>query len=273
MLDALGDRMKNYENINRVYLTRRMPCILRLDGRAFHTYTKKFNKPFDYVFMEAMWDTAKQLCQNISGAKMAYVQSDEISILLTDYDTLETEPWFGKNLQKMCSVAASMASIFFYKAHDNAIEDYIVTCEENDYIIPDWIDAHNNAQESKLAVFDCRAFVLPMSEVNNYFLWRQKDCERNAVSMVARTLFSDKELEGKSTEERKKMMVDQHSLDWEFILPFYRKGVCVRKYDCTETCRILGEEPFKVQRKRWEIAKHIPSFQEHPEYINELVNI
>ena len=137
MLDALGDRMKNYENINRVYLTRRMPCILRLDGRAFHTYTKKFNKPFDYVFMEAMWDTAKQLRQNISGAKMAYVQSDEISILLTDYDTLETEPWFGKNLQKMCSVAASMASIFFYKAHDNAIEDYIETCEENDYIIPE----------------------------------------------------------------------------------------------------------------------------------------
>ena len=273
MIDKMGDRFKAYENVNRFYLPRRMPCILRLDGKAFHSYTKGFNKHFDRVVIEAMWDTAKQLCQNISGAKMAYVQSDEISIFLTDYDNLETEPWFGKNLQKMCSVAASMASVFFYKAHELAIKDFVENCEENDFIIPEWIEAHYKAQESKLAVFDCRAFVLPKEEVNNYFLWRQKDCERNAVSMVVRTLFSDKELEGKSTEERKRMMQEQHKIDWNFILSFYRKGVCVRKYDCTETCLIPGKEPIEVARKRWNVAMLIPSFQEHPEYINELVNI
>ena len=91
--------------------------------------------------------------------------------------------------------------------------------------------------------------------------------------MVARTLFSDKELEGKSTEERKRMMQEQHKIDWNFILSFYRKGVCVREYDCTETCLIPGKEPIEVARKRWNVAMLIPSFQEHPEYINELVNI
>lgn len=273
MIDKMGDRFKAYENVNRFYLSRRMPCILRLDGKAFHSYTKGFNKPFDRVFMETMWDTAKQLCQNISGAKMAYVQSDEISILLTDYDTLETEPWFGKNLQKMCSVAASMASIFFYKAHETAIKDYVETCEENNYFIPEWIEDHYGAQENKFAIFDCRAFVLPKEEVNNYFLWRRKDCQRNAVSMVARTLFSDKELEGKSTEERKRMMQEQHKIDWNLIPSFYREGVCVRKYERVETCFVLNKEPIKVSRKRWEVAMNIPSFQEHPEYINELVNI
>ena len=273
MIDKMGDRFKAYENVNRFYLPRRMPCILRLDGKAFHSYTKSFNKPFDRVFMEAMWDTAKQLCQNISGAKMAYVQSDEISILLTDYDTLETESWFGKNLQKMCSVAASMASVFFYKAHDLAIKDFVEDCEENDYIIPEWIEAHYKAQESKLAVFDCRAFILPKEEVNNYFLWRRKDCQRNAVSMVARTLFSDKELEGKSTEERKQMMAEKHKVDWNFIPSFYREGICVRKYECVETFTRPDDTKIKVPRKRWEVAMHIPSFQEHPEYVNELVNI
>ena len=102
---------------------------------------------------------------------------------------------------------------------------------------------------------------------------RQKDCERNAVSMVARTLFSDKELEGKSTEERKQMMAEKHKVDWNLILSFYRKGVCVRKYECVETFTRPDDTTIKVPRKRWNVAKCIPSFQEHPEYINELVNI
>jgi tRNA(His) 5'-end guanylyltransferase len=166
-----------------------------------------------------------------------------------------------------------MASVFFYKAHELAIKDFVEDCKENDYIIPEWIEAHYKAQESKLAVFDCRAFVLPKDEVNNYFLWRQKDCERNAVSMVARTLFSDKELEGKSTEERKQMMAEKHKVDWNLILSFYRKGVCVRKYECVESFTRSDGTKIEVPRKRWNVAKCIPSFQEHPEYINELVNI
>jgi len=112
--DSLGDRMKdNYENVERRYLTKRMPSVLRIDGKSFHTFAKDFKKPFDTVFVDSMWDTAKYLCENVIGCKLAYVQSDEISLLLIDYDTLDTKAWFDKNVLKMVSVSASMATMAF----------------------------------------------------------------------------------------------------------------------------------------------------------------
>ena len=107
--NSLGDRMKGYENISRIYLTKRSPVIIRIDGKAFHSFTKGFLRPFDNILMETMAETAKFLAQNISGCKLAYTQSDEISLLLTDYETNETQPWFENNLQKLVSVSASMA--------------------------------------------------------------------------------------------------------------------------------------------------------------------
>ena len=108
--NSLGDRMKGYENISRIYLTKRSPVIIRIDGKAFHSFTKGFLRPFDNILMETMAETAKFLAQNISGCKLAYTQSDEISLLLTDYETNETQPWFENNLQKLVSVSASMAT-------------------------------------------------------------------------------------------------------------------------------------------------------------------
>ena len=109
--DSLGDRMKEYyENRAKTYLTRRTPVIIRLDGKAFHSFTKGLKKPYDTIFHYAMNHTMKYLCENIQCVKVGYTQSDEITLLLTDYDTLTTDAWFDNNVQKICSVSASMPS-------------------------------------------------------------------------------------------------------------------------------------------------------------------
>ena len=121
---SLGDRMKNnYENVNRFYLTRRMPVIIRMDMKAGHTFTRGMKKPFDDIFVKTMQNTMKYLCENIQGCVIGYTQSDEISLVLTDYAELTTDAWFGNNLQKMCSVSASMATLAFNKAfNDNIVK-------------------------------------------------------------------------------------------------------------------------------------------------------
>lgn len=108
--DSLGDRMKGYENISRNYLTRRIPAIIRIDGKAFHTFTRGMKKPFDRILMSVMQDVMKYLCENIQGCVFGYAQSDEITLVLTDYEKITTDAWFGYNIQKMSSIAASMAS-------------------------------------------------------------------------------------------------------------------------------------------------------------------
>src|SRR5574344_1950611 len=124
---TLGDRMKNnYENITRYYLTRRMPVIIRIDGKAFHTFTRGMKRPFDDILVKTMQDTMKYLCENIQGCVLGYTQSDEISLVLTDYAELTTDAWFGNNLQKMCSVSASMSTVAFNRYFRTMIEN---SCE------------------------------------------------------------------------------------------------------------------------------------------------
>ena len=172
----IGTRMKeNYENRYRFYLTRRTPVIIRLDGKAFHTLTKNCEKPFDLDFNTSMVYTAAQLVADIQGAKVAYVQSDEISILLTDYDNLDTEAWFDYNLQKIVSVSAAMATSKFTEC----------------YLFPG---------DTREALFDSRAFNIPRDEVSNYFIWRQQDWIKNSVQMLARAHFSHKALHGKNQQ-------------------------------------------------------------------------
>ena len=131
--DALGTRMKeNYENVAKSKLVRRMPVAIRIDGKAFHTFTKGFNKPFDKVLMQAMQRTTEYLCKNIQGCVFGYTQSDEISLILVDYKKLNSSAWFDYQVQKMCSVAASMATMAFNKyfleivmnIEDNVAQEY-----------------------------------------------------------------------------------------------------------------------------------------------------
>jgi len=202
--DSIGNRMKdNYENRYRVKLTRRMPIIIRLDGKAFHTLTRRCTKPFDTLFQANIENTALALCAEIQGAKCAYVQSDEISILLTDFDKLTTEAWFDYNLQKIVSISAGIASAHFTVHYLN---------------------------DGYTAVFDSRAFYIPKEEVCNYFIWRQQDWIRNSVQMLAQFYYSSKQLYKKNQNDMHEMIY-QKGDNWADLEPKWKNGVFLYKSD------------------------------------------
>lgn len=172
-MDSLGDRMKDYEGRFKYFLPRRSYTMIRIDGKAFHTYTRGLEKPFDKNLILDMQETTKYLCENIQGCKIGYTQSDEISLVLTDFDDIGTSAWFDGNIQKIASVSASMAATKF-----NSLRF--------------------NRNILKLAVFDSRVWSLSDPwEVYNTFLWRQQDCTKNSIQMVARSLVSHKECHNK----------------------------------------------------------------------------
>lgn len=270
--DSLGDRMKSYENITRTYLPGRMPVIIRIDGKAFHTFTKGFKKPFDDILMRAMQETAAALCREIEGVKVAYTQSDEISLLITNNDTWETQPWFGNNLQKMVSVAASIATLTFNKIFWRELMDY-------NHTVP--FGAGDNSEEHKLlkaywqackkgAMFDARAFVLPEDEVCNYFIWRQQDAIRNSIQAVGQANFSHRELMNKNCENIKQMLVEKN-IKWETCPQACQRGISVIKKPIE-----VGAEsnPYmKITRNRWTIDDNIPLFWEDRDYIDRFLNL
>lgn len=241
MNDSLGDRMKGYENVNRNYLTKRMPTIIRIDGKAFHSFTRGFTKPYDGIFNETMWETAKFLCKNVEGCKLAYVQSDEISLLLTDYENINTQAWFEKNIQKMVSVSASMATLAFNKEFQR------ISCGEEPY-----------SKKYNQAMFDSRVFNIPQEEVCNYFIWRQQDATRNYIQAIGQVHFSQKELMGKSCNEIQDMLFNNVGVNFN-TLPVHRKrGVCIEK------TYFLKDD---AERSKWEINMEIPVFTEDRNYI------
>lgn len=229
--DSLGDRMKSYyEDRYRINLPRRTNILLRIDGKAFHSYTKGLKRPFDTDLSDDMDETTKYLCENIQGAKIGYVQSDEISILITDYDTLDTSPWFDNNLQKMCSISASLATAKFNqlrmrRSFSNLKSDPI----EHGPTAYD-MEIHNKVLDSKLAMFDSRVFIIPEAEeVVNYFIWRQQDATRNSVSMAAQSMFSHKQLQGKSGSAMQDMMFIEKGVNWnDYPFRFKRGGAVVK---------------------------------------------
>lgn len=237
--DSLGDRMKeNYENRAKTYLVRRMPVIIRLDGKAFHTFTKGFKRPYDEVFHTAMNLTLQFLCENIQGCKFGYTQSDEITLVLTDYDTLTTDGWFDYAVQKMCSVSASMATFVFNKHFEKNVEDFVYEHDKN--IIPDQVmwDSEENEElygayykaMNKGAMFDSRCFNIPEEEVCNCVLWRQQDATRNAIQMLGQCNFSHKELQGKSCTDIQDMLMIQKNINFnDMPVEFKRGGVLSQK--------------------------------------------
>ena len=210
MKDTLGDRMKSYEDCYRIKLPKRSYVMIRVDGKAFHTYTKGLNRPFDVGLIDDMNETAAYLCKNMMGAKFAYVQSDEISILLTDFENIDTQAWFDNNLQKMVSVAASFATSKFNQMR---LFRYLNKKLENETtnLTPLFIE---NINKIKQAEFDARVWILPnQTEVINYLIWRQQDATRNSISSVAQSLYSHKQLMGKSSDEKQEMIF-QKGTNW-----------------------------------------------------------
>ncbi len=271
MKDALGDRMKEfYEDRTRIKLPRRTYTIIRIDGKAFHTYTKGLERPFDDGLIEDMNLTTAYLCKNIQGAKFGYVQSDEISLVLTDFDDLGTHAWFDNNLQKMVSVAASMATAEF-----NRLRLARILYEDPTKVWSEIISSY------KLAMFDARAFQIPfIDEVENYFIWRQQDAVRNSISSVAQSLYSHKELNGKKTDEMQEMIF-QKGINWNDYAPRKKRGCVIRKvervfkkpanYYDTNTSYVPTSMIFT--RNVWEADEETPIFTQDREFIKGLLKI
>jgi tRNA(His) guanylyltransferase len=200
MNDDLGDRMKgNYEDRTRYLLPRRTYTILRLDGKAFHTYTKGLKKPFDGELFEDIDAAIIAMMPQIQGAVLAYTQSDEISILLCDFAQPTTSAWFDGNLQKVCSVSASIMTAEFNKLRWKRVYE-MERANNMEMSLQDRQIMKLNFPKLDTAYFDARVFTIAdRIEVMNYFIWRNQDCSRNSVSMVAQSFFSHKELQGKST--------------------------------------------------------------------------
>lgn len=276
---TLGNRMKSYyENPYRIYLPRRSPMIIRIDGKAFHSFTRGFQRPFDNILIESMQKTMKHLCEGIQGCKLGYCQSDEISLLLTDYETINTAAWFDKNLQKMCSIAASMATLAFERYFgNNALTKISITDAysrnkekypgdwDKDYLLKKpYLDAH-----TKGAMFDARCFSIPKEEVCNYFIWRQQDATRNSIQMVGQANFSHKQLQNKSCDNIQEMLWQEKNINWNDFSTVEKRGSCCVK-DGVKTVidEQTGEEK---ERKTWRVDTEIPIFSQDRNYIERFV--
>lgn len=277
---TLGDRMKNnYENITRYYLTRRMPVIIRLDGRSFHTFTRGFKKPFDDILVSTMQDTMKYLCENIQGCVLGYTQSDEISLVLTDYAELTTDAWFGNNLQKMCSVSASMATLAFNKFFSGRVQEFMYDCCDDlgGQVIPEKKNEYHNAakvyfNKFNAAMFDSRVFTIPKEEVCNYLIWRQQDATRNSIQSVGQANFSQKELHGKSCNNIQDMLMLQKGINWnDYSTTLKRGSCCIKADDSLAEYDEVGNICGYTERSKWVIDNEIPIFTEDRNYVEKLI--
>lgn len=253
--DELGRRMKeNYEKIPQIKLMRRTPVAIRIDGKNFHSWTRGFKRPFDEILIKSMQETMKYLCENIQGCVLGYTQSDEITLILQDYKTLTTEAWFNYEVQKMCSISASMATMEFNKIFMEKACSFADEYEDDDNLC-NYCDVLIRAVD-KGAMFDSRCFNIPKEEVTNLLLWRQLDAMRNSIQMVGRANFSHRELHGKNTSQIDEMLLVR-GIDFS-TYPIYQK--------CGSCC-------IRDDEGHWFIDKEIPMFKgEGREYVERLIN-
>ena len=222
--------MKQYEECYNVKIPRRFPLIVRLDGRAFHSWTRRVNcvKPFDEDLMNLMALTSEFLCENIADCTFAYTQSDEISLLIRDDKSMVSTPWFDKRLQKIASLSASMATYFF--------------------------NAQNPFDKKLPAFFDSRAFILPPDEIRSYFIWRQNDASKNSLSMLAQSLYPHAELVGKKREELMDLCFNK-GINWNDLDTPKKRGFAVYKKPIVKKGKMGA-----VTRMKFFIDRKIPIF-------------
>lgn len=222
--DKLGKRMKeNYEIRSKTSLLRKVPVAIRIDGKAFHTFTKGFDKPFDEILSNAMIKTMKYLCENIQGCVFGYQQSDEITLILIDYKKLESDAWFGYEVQKMCSIAASMATMAFNKFFD---QEYLDKLSETGKC-----NLMHDLARKKGAMFDARCFNIPKEEVCNLIYWRQLDATRNSIQMVAHTFFSHNELIGLNCASLQNKLLTEKDINWNNFETKWKRGIACLKIE------------------------------------------
>lgn len=277
--DDLGIRMKTYyEQIPKTKLMRRCPVAIRLDGKAFHTFTRGFKKPFDEILIKSMQETMKYLCENIQGCVLGYTQSDEITLILVDYKNLDTSAWFDYEVQKMCSVAASMATMAFNKMFYKNTKDYIYSLNMawNDELEEFKYASILLKASDKGAMFDARVFNIPKEEVTNLIYWRQLDATRNSIQMVGQANFSHSELQNKSCNMIQDMLMTQKGINWNNFPTHQKRGSCCIKIYQTgkDSWESHAEDKLIPNgRTKWTIDTEIPIFkgEEGRSYIDRLV--
>lgn len=280
--DDLGVRMKTfYEQIPKTKLMRRCPVALRIDGKAFHTFTRGFQKPFDEVLIKSMQETMKYMCENIQGCVLGYTQSDEITLILVDYKKLNSSAWFDYEIQKLCSVAASMATMAFNKAFPKNVYNF-----EQHYIIEHEINGRQWKDTAeyemckiyikaidKGAMFDARAFNIPKEEVTNLIYWRQIDAKRNSIQSVGQAYFSHKELDKKSSDMIQCMLFEECGVNWNDYPTHLKRGSCCIKKEIENKSIGYNSEVRAIEyRTEWTIDNDIPIFKgEDRKYIDDLI--
>lgn len=238
--DTLESRMRNYEQ--KYKLPEYLPVIIRIDGRAFHSLTRGMDKPFDHKFIALMDDVGTVLCKEVQNCRMAYIQSDEINLLL--YQKRDSQPWFGSEIQKITSITASIASSVFTASYDST------------------------EHRTPVVAFDSRAFVLPPHEVVNYFIWRQNDWIRNSIQMMGRAHFSHRELNGVSTDGILELLKSK-DLHWDTLFTYVKRGRTVVKIKTMELIESVDGNPNDdyYERSRWTVDSNIPIFTDDRDYI------
>lgn len=251
---GLGDRMKQYEEVTRGKLPPRTYTLMRVDGRAFHTFTTKFKRPFDDDFVNMMNQSAVALCSEVQGAKIGFVQSDEISVIMTDFDDINTTSWFDGIVQKICSNSASIVTETFNR-------EYILWLLKNKIEfseVGNIYDIIQLIQNNKGARFDSRVFTIPSpTDVINYLIWRQQDATRNSISAAAQSVYSHTQLNGKSGSEKQEMMF-QKGINWNDYPDGLKRGRVIMRNDDGKW--IIVDPPIFTQNWDW-LTNIIPNYK------------
>lgn len=286
--DNIGIRMKGYEQVAKYGLIHRMPVAIRIDGKAFHTFTRGMKKPFDDILIKSMQDTMQYLCKNIQGCVLGYTQSDEITLILIDYKELNTSAWFDNEIQKICSISASMATMAFNRAFAKNVDEW------GRSVFPSWDDGGTNEKIDKSlvklneiyqkaiekgALFDSRCFNIPKEEVTNLIYWRQLDATRNSIQMVAQANFSHKELQGLSCNMLQNKLLTEKDINWNNLPTTYKRGSCCVKNTYPLTWQESIKRDARIRdwnqpERTWIIDNEIPIFKDDGrQYIDTLVGL
>lgn len=256
-------RMKeNYEKRSSSYLTRRIPVIIRADGKSFHTFCKRFKKPYDEVLNNSLNNVMKYLCENIQGAKFAERHSDEISILVTDFDTITTDAYFDYNVQKICSIVASMATAEFCRqlAKLGRKECHFGDWDNEERIL-DW--------DEKWPNFDARCFNIPEHEVSNYMWWRMLDSKRGSINMTGQANFSHKELQGLTCDQIQEKLWQEKGINWAKLPQGQKIGFICERKEIEKPIPAGPRKGEKVMRSVWEVSTSPALKSELDQYIDK----
>lgn len=246
MAGKLATRQKQYEEAYDYKIIRRLPIIIRIDGKNFSKLTKKISKPFSPEFMDLMANTMLNISKDIDGTVFAYQQSDKITLVLRNDQTLETEAYFNNRVQKLASVSASMATLEF----NNLLKK-------------------SNLHLTRKALFDARVFAVPsIIESLNNLIWRQQDCIKNAITSAAMAEIGHAKLKNKNQAEQIKLLKEKCNINFEeFYPPQYRLGIGSYRVPT-----FIDTKYGRVNRTKWILDYNLPIFSEDREFILEILN-